>query len=145
MDELNEKIARQASKSIPVPSVMNFMERRTVARWTQKFDVPSITTYIYLISYGQFLGYYVTNGKPVSTRSYLLPEDTYYYHGATVQAVALDGTYGEDNPGIRFFTSDGTAVEWGGAGATYLYSTAPLPMKNVPQLNVVETTTKVKQ
>ena len=32
------------------------------------------------------------------------------------------------------FTADGTAVEWGGSGASYLYSDAPLPI-NVPRLN----------
>ena len=49
------------------------------------------------------------------------------------QTMDLDGTYGANNPGIRFFTASGIAVEWAGAGATYLYSDAPLPL-NVPKL-----------
>lgn len=143
MENLGSQLSRQAAKSVPVPQVMNFVERQTVARWIRKFDVPQITTYIYLLSYGNFIGYYVTYGKPVSTRSYLIPEDELWSSGVT-SMIAVDGTFGEDNPGIRFFTPDGNAVEWGGVGATYLYSTAPLPIKNVPQLNVVQTQTVTK-
>ena len=45
----------------------------------------------------------------------------------------LDGTYGSNNVGIRFFTASGVAVEWAGSGASYLFSNAKLPL-NVPEL-----------
>lgn len=134
-----------AVAAVPVPVVTNFTERKTIARWTERWDKPSVVTYVYLISYGNILGYYVCNGKPASTQSYLIPETKWedghdlgeYYGEVQVEAQDIDGTYGTLNPGIRFFTAEGTAVEWGGSGATYLYSDAPLPL-NVPKLNYAE-------
>lgn len=126
-----------AQASIPIPRVSYYQERRTIAKWTQRWDTPNLPCYVYLISYGKIIGYYVTNGKPSSTRSYILPESKLLRTGSgpiLIPTADLDGTYGENNPGIRFFTAEGTAVEWGGNGASYLYSDAPLPI-DVPMLN----------
>lgn len=128
----------RAAAATPIPQVSYFQERRTIAKWTARWDKPNLPCYVYLVSYGNIIGYYVTDGKPSSTRSYLLPEENFGYinncHWERQQAADLDGTYGENNPGIRFFTAEGTAVEWGGSGASYIYSDAPLPIK-VPKLN----------
>lgn len=124
----------------PVPNVQYFTERKTISEWVKRWDKPSVITYVYLVSYGNVLGYYVCNGKPASTQSYLIPEETVDYRscgGHVMQAPDLDGTYGSNNPGIRFFTAEGTAVEWAGSGASYIYSDAPLPL-NVPKLNVTK-------
>lgn len=122
----------------PVPQISYFVERKTVSEWYKRWDKPSVITYVYLVSYGNILGYYVCNGKPASTKSYLVPEEEARYYSSIgtqlVQAPDLDGTYGDNNPGIRFFTAEGTAVEWAGSGASYIYSDAPLPL-NVPKLN----------
>jgi hypothetical protein len=129
--------ANNAFTQIPVPAVTNFSERKTVAQWVQRWDKPAVVTYIYIVSYGNILGYYVCNGKPVSTNSYLVPEQTWQYaHGSysLMDSPDLDGTYGDNNPGIRFFTAEGTAVEWGGSGASYIFSDQKLPL-NVPKLN----------
>ena len=130
-----------ANAATPIPKATYFQERRTIARWTQRWDKPNIPCYVYLISYGNIIGYYVTDGKPASTTNYILPEYKHNYHGSggcCLEPTAdLDGTYGQNNPGIRFFTAEGTAVEWGGSGASYLYSDAPLPI-NVPKLNRVK-------
>lgn len=130
--------ASTAIVSIPIPKVSYFQERRTIAKWTERWDRPNVPTFVYLFNYGVCIGYYVADGKPASTRSYLMPEETVgggsgggYY---TLSAPDIDGTYGENNAGIRFFTAEGAAVEWGGSGATYLYSDAILPV-NAPKLN----------
>lgn len=127
-----------ANAAIPIPQVTYFQERRTISKWAQRWDKPNLPCYVYLVSYGKVIGYYVTDGKPSSTRSYILPEYRHNMHGnvgcCLEPSADLDGTYGENNPGIRFFTAEGTAVEWGGEGATYIYSDAPLPL-NVPKLN----------
>ncbi len=136
--------ALKAVQSTPIPTVSYFQERRTISKWTERWDQPNLPTYVYLISYGNIIGYYVADGKPASTRSYLVPEETMQrydvgsssYNYQLTQAPDIDGTYGDNNPGIRFFTAEGTAVEWAGSGASYLYSDAPLPI-NVPKLNVV--------
>jgi hypothetical protein len=47
----------------------------------------------------------------------------------------IDGTYGTNNGGIRFFTSGGVPVEFGGSVASYLYSAGPIPL-DVPKLDM---------
>lgn len=133
-----KKNIETAQANIPIPQVSYYQERRTIAKWAKRWDKPNIPCYVYLVSFGKIIGYYVTDGKPSSTRSYILPEYKHNIHnngGCCLEPTAdLDGTYGENNHGIRFFTAEGTAVEWGGDGATYIYSDAPLPL-NVPKLN----------
>lgn len=136
-----EALVQNIITNYPAPVVSYFQERRTIANWTERWDAPSIPCFVYLISYGNVIGYFVSDGKPASTRSYLTPEtqtvraDMGEYDGdVQVEAPDIDGTYGENNPGIRFFTAQGTAVEWGGFGACYLYSDSILPIK-VPLLN----------
>lgn len=133
--------AATAFRQIPIPAMQYFVERKTVVEWYKRWDKPSVITYVYLVSHGNVLGYYVCNGKPASTGSFLSPEYVQEYYrwgnGGVIekQQQDLDGTFGTNNPGIRFFTAEGTAVEWAGSGASYIYSDAPLPL-NVPKLNV---------
>jgi hypothetical protein len=123
-----------AQAAVGVPDLTYFQERRTIAKWAKHWDRPSAACYIYLISYGNILGYYVSDGKPASTGSFLTPE--YKREDGTEsqqQLPDIDGTYGTNNPGVRFFTASGIAVEWAGSGASYIYSDVPLKL-NVPLL-----------
>lgn len=140
------QMAEQAATAVPIPTVSYFQEKRTIAKWAERWDKPSVPTYVYLVSFGKIIGYYVADGKPASTRSYLMPEEAYQkmtygdnrasYNWNVTQAPDIDGTYGENNPGIRFFTAEGVAVEWAGDGASYLYSDAPIDFGYfVPRLN----------
>jgi len=129
--------AQAAVTAVPIPLVSYFQEKRTIAKWATRWDKPSLPAYVYLVSFGKVLGYYVADGKPASTRSYLTPEykiggSSYGYYEESLPDI--DGTYGDNNPGIRFFTAEGVAVEWAGDGASYLYSDALLPF-DVPRLN----------
>jgi hypothetical protein len=130
-------IQQLAQSTINVPNLSYFQERRTIAKWASHWDKPSAACYVYLISYGTIIGYYVADGKPASTGSYLTPEyrEEYVSNGGVrnVQLPDVDGTYGTNNPGIRFFTASGIAVEWAGSGASYIYSDIPLEI-NVPLL-----------
>jgi hypothetical protein len=133
-EKAQDAASARAIEAVPIPVISYFQEKRTVAKWAQRFDKPAVVTYIYLVSFGQILGYYVADGKPASTRSYLMPEESYYSNGATLSNPDIDGTWGDNNPGIRFFTAEGTAVEWAGSGASYIYSDSPLPIE-APRLN----------
>jgi hypothetical protein len=137
---VQEQSAQTALQSVSIPDVSYFQERRTVAKWISRWDKPNIPTYVYLISFGKVLGYYVADGKPASTKSYLMPEEKVAgdsYGRVTVSTPDIDGTYGENNPGIRFFTAEGVAVEWAGSGASYLYSDAPIDFGyEVPRLKI---------
>jgi len=131
----NEAAARETAtasvNAVRVPQLTHFPERQTIATWAETFDTPQITCYLYLISHGQIIGYYVTNGKPASTQSYLTPgyRERAAGEGRVIneELPDIDGTYGDNNPGIRFFTASGIAVEWAGYGATYIFSTRPIP------------------
>jgi hypothetical protein len=143
-DEVRKEANRQstlaqeaAQNTIPVPQVNYFQERRTISKWAEHWDRPSAACYVYLVSYGTIIGYYVSDGKPASTGSYLTPEYKEEYLGSggarNVQLPDIDGTYGTNNQGIRFFTASGIAVEWAGSGASYIYSDVPLKL-SVPLL-----------
>jgi len=125
----SQATARTARTAVPIPQLSYFQELKTAARWAERWDKPSVVTFVYLVSFGKVLGYYVADGKPASTRSYITPEShiggggTAGYYEESLPD--LDGTYGENNVGIRFFTAEGVASEWGGNGMCYLYTDAP--------------------
>lgn len=126
---------RRAETVYPVPQTNNFMERKTVSEWVKRWDKPNIPCYTYIFIGGSAIGYFVTNGKPASTQSYLIPEDMdiYYTSGSSGHAFRqspdLDGTYGSNNPGYRFFLATGTAVECSGAMVSCIYSDSPLNLQ----------------
>ena len=86
---------------------------------------------------GAVVGSFVVDGKVSSLNSYLTPDSEYYekdmayssqYEGRAIDRYSnkwlpdVDGSYGENDSGIFFFTPDGKYVEWTG---TYLYSDIP--------------------
>lgn len=80
---------------------------------------------------GAVVGNFVVDGKVSSLNSFLTPDSMYYEAvGDTVNGsrtenewlADIDGSYGENDNGIFFFTVDGKYVEWTG---TYLYSDIP--------------------
>ena len=68
-----------------------------------------------------------------SLNSYLTPDSEYYERtfstsGTNSWLADVDGSYGENDNGIFFFTPDGKYIEWTG---TYLYSDIPFEVKDV--------------
>lgn len=133
-----------AMSAYPIPNVQNFLERKTVSEWVKRWDKPSILTYCYIFIGQNCIGYFITNGKPASSQSYLIPEDYTETHGGqygggnvTRQAPDLDGTYGTNNAGYRFFLANGTAVECSGTMVSCVYADAPLSI-NVPQITSIK-------
>ena len=82
--------------------------------------------YIVLFSGNMVVSSFVVDGKVSSLNSYLTPGnvDSYYGQGGvlTVEMADIDGSYGENDNCIFFFTPDGKYIEWTG---TYLYSDIP--------------------
>ena len=83
---------------------------------------------------GAVVGSFVVDGKVSSLNSFLTPDSEYYekiYGGSctvTNQWLAdVDGSYGENDNGIFFFTPDGKYVEWTGI---YLYSDIPFEVES---------------
>lgn len=98
-------------------------------------DIP--LGYVVLFSEsGNVVGQFTVEGKVSSLNSYLTPDSECYeiggegtdndiYYNGTHENDWLpdvDGSYGENDTGIFFFTTDGKYVEWTG---TYLYSDIP--------------------
>ena len=78
---------------------------------------------------GAVVGTFIVDGKVSSLNSFLTPDSEYYelvyggdYQRENMWLADVDGSYGENDNGIFFFTPDGKYVEWTG---TYLYSDIP--------------------
>lgn len=90
--------------------------------------------YIVLFAGNTIVGRFVVDGKVTSLNSYLTPDSEYYelcyggdYSKANAWLADVDGSYGENDNGIFFFTPDGKYVEWSGE---YLYSDIPFEISN---------------
>lgn len=83
---------------------------------------------------GSVVGKFTVDGKVTSLNSYLTPDSEYYeiVYGGTYSKENkwlpdVDGSYGSNDNGIFFFTTDGKYIEWTG---TYLYSDIPFIVSN---------------
>ena len=81
--------------------------------------------YIVLFSGNAAVGQFVVDGKVSSLNSFLTPDSEYYEKNSSYNnrwLADVDGSYGENDIGIFFFTPDGKYIEWSG---DYLYSDIP--------------------
>ena len=136
------KNAQSLAQRQPTPSDIEYsLERYNLIRrayWVNGMREKAITLpceidrplgYIVLFAGNATLGSFVVDGKVSSLNSFLTPDSEYYelvyggthsYHNDWLADV--DGSYGENDNGIFFFTPDGKYVEWTGE---YLYSDIP--------------------
>ena len=98
---------------------------------------------------GSCAGKFIVDGKVSSLNSYLTPDSEYYsgeatnvygtrtdgseksgqnYNLVNKWLPDVDGSYGENDKGIFFFTVGGNYIEWTG---TYLYSDIPFEIKDI--------------
>lgn len=89
--------------------------------------------YIVLFAGNTVVGNFIVDGKVTSLNSFLSPDSEYYEysygeHRTYNKWLAdVDGSYGENDDGIFFFTPDGKYIEWTGE---YLYSDIPFVIDN---------------
>lgn len=77
---------------------------------------------------GSVVGRFCVDGKVTSLNSYLTADSTYYCTSGTSYWLAdVDGSYGENDNGIFFFTPAGEYIEWTGI---YLYSDIPFEVED---------------
>ena len=155
-DVANTKaVADNLVKNQPTPTDINYsLERYNLTRrayWVngqrEKANamvcpVEKPLGYIVLITEGgAVLGSYIVDGKVSSLNSYLTPDSEYYelvyggeYSEKNKWIADVDGSYGENDSGIFFFTPNGNYMEWTG---TYLYSDIPFEVAD-PILKVGE-------
>jgi hypothetical protein len=116
----------------------NTLEKQNLQRKLDLEEDPNRIGYVYLVSFGDPIGYYTIKGKVSANGSQLEPEDQLLqpYSGGeryVVDGPQDDGTYGEGDPGIFFFTTEDTMVV---TSMDYFYSSQPIPNTiKVPKLN----------
>lgn len=137
----------------PTPTDLNYsLERYNLIRrayWvngqreranTLVCEIEKPLGYIVLFSGNAVVGNFVVDGKVSSLNSYLTPDSEYYEMNGGAKSdgngrityknewlADVDGTYGENDNGIFFFTPDGKYIEWSG---DYLYSDIPFIVDN---------------
>ena len=100
---------------------------------------------ILLTESGSVVGKFTVDGKVSSLNSFLTPDSEYYeqhnngsdndgWISNNEWLADVDGSYGENDNGIFFFTPDGKYVEWSGI---YLYSDIPFVV-DAPVVNYTE-------
>lgn len=141
-------IASNLAGNQPTPTDINYsLERYNLIRrayWvngqrekanTLVCEIEKPLGYIVLFTEnGGVVGKFIVDGKVSSLNSYLTPDSEYYelvYGGDYTKEndwiADVDGSYGENDTGIFFFTPDGKYIEWTG---TYLYSDIPFEVED---------------
>ena len=140
--EKQHSITKELQQSQPTPTDINYsLERYNLIRrayWVngQREKALSLPCpvekplgYVVLMLEGVgVVGNYVIDGKVSSLNSFLTPDSEYYEYSAGETSkknnwlADVDGSYGENDNGIFFFTTDGKYIEWTG---TYIYSDIP--------------------
>jgi hypothetical protein len=125
------------AKAVPYVPPANSLERRNLAERLKRTDNPNAIGYVYLLSFGKPIGYYVVKGKVSNPDSQLTTTDLVTDCSGwstpcrvTVPAPGDDGSYGPNEGGIFFFTAEGTMVT---TSLDYVWSDNPLPL-DVPRL-----------
>lgn len=114
------------------------LEKKNLAEKRKREENPNAIGYVYLMSFGKALGYYVIKGKVSSNGSQAAPEQDIVWTcrsgncaPVVVDSAQDDGSYGSGDPGIFFFTTEGAKVV---TNLDYMQSDQPIPF-NVPKLN----------
>ena len=145
------QVANSLAERQPTPTDINYsLERYNLIRrayWvngqrekanTLVCEIEKPLGYIALFTEsGAVVGKFIVDGKVSSLNSFLTPDSEWYeqqywgdgdsFNGANDWLADVDGSYGENDNGIFFFTPDGKYVEWTG---TYLYSDIPFEINN---------------
>jgi hypothetical protein len=145
-DKINtQNAAKTLQSNQPTPTDLEYsLERYNLIRrayWvngqrekanTLPCEVEKPLGYVVLFSGNVVVGRFVVDGKVSSLNSYLTPDSEEYAASYSEWLADVDGSYGENDSGIFFFTPDGNYIEWTG---TYIYSDIPFTIEN-PVVNV---------
>lgn len=146
--QITSEVAARLQENQPTPSDINYsLERYNLikrAYWVNGMrekanslpcEIEKPLGYIVLFTEsGAVVGSFVVDGKVSSLNSFLTPDSEYYEADMSLAGnqrnewlADVDGSYGENDNGIFFFTTDGKYIEWTGI---YLYSDIPFSVDN---------------
>lgn len=137
-----EKAFEQQSAAVPYPAddLKDSQERRNLRERLLRQNEKDRVGYVYILSFGKFLGYYTIKGKISSTQSQMTPSDILTgdmcgsgcSEHAILEAPGDDGSYGPNEDGVFFFTTEGAMVQ---ISTDYIYADQPIAVSDVPELN----------
>ena len=140
--KITDKYAEALSAAVPYPlaKMKDSVERRNLVERLLRFNKPDKIGYVYVMSFGKFVGYYAVKGKVSATESQLTVTQQVIRKcwgdncdSAVVDSMGDDGSFGANeggDKGIFFFTTGGVMVE---TTLDWVYSDAPLNI-DVPNL-----------
>lgn len=113
--------------------IKDSLEKKNLQKKLDREQNPNSIRYVYVMNFGQIVGFYVTKGKISSNGSQMGPEMEIINgggNGNVVDSAQDDGSYGAGDPGIFFFTTDDVMVV---TSLDYIQSDQPLAI-DVPRL-----------
>lgn len=118
----------EQAEPYPQAAMKDSLERKNLIEKLKRYNDPNKVSYIYLLSdTGEVITTYVIKGKVTSNQSQLTTDQLVRDCGSAcavpVNAPGDDGSYGPNEDGIFFFTTEGTLVTWNGK---YLLADRPL-------------------
>lgn len=125
--------AREAKSAsvIPCGATGESLECKNLKERERRNSQPNAIGYVYLYNFdGSVKGYFTIKGKVSSTQSQMGPMDstmTHSYGNLTYEAPGDDGSYGPNEQGIFFFTTEGVMVTYSGE---YVLSDGPLKLSD---------------
>jgi hypothetical protein len=135
---LTEQAFEQQSKAVPYPAseLRSSLERENLKERLLRTNKPDAVGYVYLMNFGQIVGYYTIQGKVSSTQSQMTTDQLIVRdcvgcsERSVVNAPGDDGSYGLNEEGIFFFTTEGQMVT---TSLDYIWSDNPISI-DVPRL-----------
>lgn len=136
-----EQAYKQQSAAVPYPAdkLRDSLERRNLRERLLRQNDADKLGYVYILSFGKFIGYYTIKGKVSSTQSQMTTDQLVVksdfgegWESQVVSAPGDDGSYGPNEPGVFFFTTEGAMVQ---VSTDYIYSDQPVAVGGIPELN----------
>ena len=120
----------------PLEQMQDSIERRNLREKLLRFTKPDKLGYVYLMSQtGEVVTFFTIKGKVSSTQSQMTTSDVVgdycdnsHCDHVSTKGPSDDGSYGENESGIFFFTTEDVYVTWSGS---YIYMDAPLKVDSV--------------
>lgn len=144
--KLTEQAFGQQQTAVPYPAdeLQDSLERRNLKERLLRQNDPDKIGYVYFFPFGagEPLGYWTIKGKVSSTQSQMTtdvlqvdtPDDGSNAKDTVVTAPGDDGSYGQNEKGVFFFTTEGAMVQV--CEECYFYSDQPVNLGVViPELN----------
>jgi hypothetical protein len=135
--KLTEQAYEQQSKAVPYPveQLKDSLERKNIKEKLLRTNKPDAQGFVYVMAgaSGKIVGYYTVKGKVTSNQSQMTADEIVvdrYEGDVVVSAPGDDGSYGENEPGIFFFTTEGAMVT---TSLDYIWSDKAIPV-DVPRL-----------